>query len=799
MRAIASFLPSIRGHFRNKIIALLILVVLAAQSATFLVIHLATERSVRSQLDQELQVGVRVWQRFYQNRGNQLLDSVTVLADDFGFKAAIASGDPATMSSALANQSARIGADTARLLGPDGRGFPGLPAERRVIADALAGMVARARLDGYALSVLEIDGKVQQVAVVPVRAPALIGWVAIGSVLGDNYARDFQALTGLDASFVRSRAGRLQVFASSLAPDMLAALRSQSLGPSPQQTTHALNLSGRQYFALEQKLTSTTTGPVRVVLQGSLDQAMAPYILLKNRVLLLSALAGLIALAVALAIARSVSRPVAELAEAAQRIADGDYSRTVPVGGKDEIAGLASAFERMQGDIARREEQLVHQAGHDALTGLPNRTVARSCLEAAIAARAADLGSCAVLMIDLDGFKEINDMLGHGFGDRVLVELGERLRQGVGALDMVSRLGADEFMVLMDTVESGQAPVRAIELLKLLRLPLHLTDTRINVDASLGLAIYPMHGTDAETLLRRADIALHEAKRSRQGVGVYQQGRDELHLRQLQLIGDLRHSITHGQLSLQFQPKVELSSDRVLHAEALVRWTHPQLGNVPPDEFIPLAERSGFISELTRHVIDRSLAQRRSWSEQGLAVGIAVNLSAMDLNDDDLPDFIRDCLSRHQVPAAQLILEVTESALMRDVDQALRMLGRLRAMDLRLAIDDFGTGYSSLAQLKRMPVDELKIDKSFVVQMAEGSDDAVIVRSTIELGHNMGLRVIAEGVEDELAWALLKRLGCDMAQGYFLSRPLPGEAFLAWAQARPIAASPDGCVQAIQA
>ena len=320
-------------------------------------------------------------------------------------------------------------------------------------------------------------------------------------------------------------------------------------------------------------------------------------------------------------------------------------------------------------------------------------------------------------------------------------------------------------------------------LLKLLRLPLDLTDTRINLGASFGLAIYPMHGTDAETLLRRADIALHEAKLSRQGVGVYEPGRDELHLRQLMLIGDLRHSIVREQLSLQFQPKVELSSNRVLHAEALLRWTHAQLGPVSPDEFIPLAERSGFIRELTRHVIDRSLEQQRSWRDQGLSVGMAVNLSVMDLDDDDLPDFIRDCLSRHEVSPAQLILEVTESALMGDVHHALRMLDRLRSLGLRLAIDDFGTGYSSLAQLKRMPVDELKIDKSFMTQVTEGSDDAVIVRSTIELGHNMGLRVVAEGVEDELSLNLLKRLGCDMAQGYFLSRPLAGDAFLAWAEA----------------
>ena len=334
---------------------------------------------------------------------------------------------------------------------------------------------------------------------------------------------------------------------------------------------------------------------------------------------------------------------------------------------------------------------------------------------------------------------------------------------------------------------------RANALLSHLRRPLDLPRTRINLDASIGLALFPDHGADAETLLRRADIALYDAKADHLGVAMYQPGRDEVHLRQLQLMTDLRQAIERRELHLQFQPKVDVASSRVVHVEALLRWTHATLGEVSPDEFIPLAEHSGFIHELTRHVLNEALRCNSEWRRQGVDLGLAVNLSAMDLMDADLPDFLQDCLRRHGVPAGKLILELTEGALMRDVDYAVRMLQRLREGGVRVAIDDFGTGYSSLAQLKRMPVDELKIDKSFIMQLVEGSDDAVIVRSTIELGHNMGLSVIAEGVENDGAMALLRSYHCDMVQGYLFSPPLHEADLLDWCR-RDLASANAGYV-----
>lgn len=772
-----------RSRLQTKIILLLILVVLAAQLATFAVVHVATGRSVSQQLSEELRVGERVWQRFYDNRSHQLLETALVLADDFGLKAAVASGDRATMESALRNHASRIGADAALLLSPEGDWRAGLvgvdPAAQ---AAAMAPLLAQAREDGFALSVVALDGRLKAMALLPVMAPNQIGWVAIGSELDDTYAGDFRDLTRLDATFARRDGGVLAIYASSLPAPARAALEALSAGAlPPDKEIRRLLLGNSQYFVLSEPIPGTGRDPVFVLLQGSLDQAMAPYAELKQRILILSGLAALIAVGVAGFVGRGISRPVTQLADAADRIRSGDYSRPVEASGSDEISGLANAFGHMQRGIAAREERILHQANHDGLTGLPNRAFARDQLEQAIAGAGGRGDACsAVLMLDLDRFKEINDTLGHGFGDEVLKEVGERLRQSVRSDDMVARLGGDEFMVLMRDVERDHAMRRAQALLEHLRQPLVLPSTRINLDCSIGLALHPDHGTDAQTLLRRADIALYDAKHLRSGVAVYQPGRDEVHLRQLTLMGDLRQSIVRGQLSLRFQPKVDLASRRVRHAEALLRWRHDELGAIPPDEFIPLAERSGFVHELTRFVLENALRQNGEWRDQGLDLGISVNLSAMDLMDADLPEFIQSCLRRHRVPPARLILEVTESALMRDVDYAVRTLHGLRASGLRLSIDDFGTGYSSLAQLKRLPVDELKIDKSFVMQMTEGSDDAVIVRSTIELGHNMGLSVIAEGVENDSSLELLKRYRCDMVQGYLFSPPLESQALVLW-------------------
>lgn len=768
------------ARFQNKIVALMIAVVVGAQLVTFGVVQVATERSVGNQLREELEVGQRVWARFYERRGEQLVENAAVLADDFGFKAAVASADPPTMYSALANHSSRIDAQASVLLSPQGEWITGLnQADSKAQARAIAPLLRHAREEGYAVAVVALDGKLYRMALLPVMAPHLVGWVGIGSDFGDAFANDFHSVTGLEASFISLQGAHPRIYASSLPAggrDSLKRLASDAVRADRRIRT--FDADSDNYYAVAEPLADD--GNIILLLQGSKDAAMAPYLALKYRILALSGLAAIAALLLASWLGRNLSRPIGELAIAAKRVQSGDYSQPVQVRGRDEIAELASAFDSMQGEISAREDRILHQANHDALTGLPNRNLARARLEAALRQSYSGDSCCVVLVIDLDRFKEINDTLGHDFADKVLAELGTRLRQGVSENDFVARVGGDEFMLLLEGVKRIDVLGRANALLAHLRRPLDLPGTRINLDASMGLALYPDHGTDGETLLRRADIALYDAKDGHRGVAMYQSGRDETHLRKLLLMSDLRQAIDRRELHLRFQPKVDVASSRVVHVEALLRWTHASLGAIGPDEFIPLAEHSGFIHELTRYVLEEALRSNSEWRRRGVDLGMAVNLSAMDLMDADLPDFLQDCLRRHGVPPHKLILELTEGALMRDVEYAIRMLQRLRDGGMRLAIDDFGTGYSSLAQLKRMPVDELKIDKSFVMQLVEGSDDAVIVRSTIELGHNMGLSVIAEGVEDDNAMALLRSYHCDMVQGFLFSPPLEEADLLDW-------------------
>ncbi len=426
-----------------------------------------------------------------------------------------------------------------------------------------------------------------------------------------------------------------------------------------------------------------------------------------------------------------------------------------------------------------------HQALHDALTDLPNRTLFHDRVGQAIASARREHLPVAVMIMDLDRFKEVNDTLGHSSGDELLEQVGVRLRAALRESDTVARLGGDEFGVLLPrVVDSAAAVAVARKLRKALEEPFTIHGLALQIEASVGIALYPEHGDDVHSLLQRADVAMYVAKEHPGGCEVYAKERDDYSPDRLTLLTELRRAIDVGELVLHYQPKADLKTGHVTGVEALVRWNHPQRGLVRPDEFIPLAQKTGVIVPLTFFVLNDALRQCRTWLLEGLDLCVGVNLSARNLLDVHLPDTVGELLTKWEVPPSLLELEITESTILADPVRAMNILSRLSGMGIRLAIDDFGTGYSSLAYLKRLPVDELKIDKSFVQGMEEDENDAVIVRSTIDLGRNLGLRVVAEGVETAEAWRQLAALGCDVAQGYYLSRPVPANELAAWLRAR---------------
>ena len=515
---------------------------------------------------------------------------------------------------------------------------------------------------------------------------------------------------------------------------------------------------------------------------------------------------------------RYLMRHIAAVEAGTARIAQGEFGFHLPVDGRDELARMIEGFNAMstqlkalQDEAAGRHaevltlnerlEERVHErtlalavanreleylAMHDPLTGLPNRILLQDRLLQAIRSANREPAPFALMVIDLDGFKDVNDSLGHQAGDHLLQETATRLLRELRQSDTAVRLGGDEFAVLLPTVATKEgAETVARKLMRALEEPVMLGDANVRVTASFGAALFPAHGDEVGDLLRRADRAMYEAKRERQGFLVFASRMEEEGDDRLRLQADLERAIGCGELVLYYQPKVDLLTGKTSGAEALVRWKHPKLGILPPARFIPLAERTRLIGPLSLCVLRLAAAQARAWADEGRPLAIAVNVSAANLDDEEFVGHVKHILDESGVSPDLIELEVTETALMRDPERAQAAIRAFSELGVRVSIDDFGTGYSSMTYLRRLAVAKIKIDKSFVMDMGISRNDSVIVRSIIDLGHSLGLKVVGEGVESADSMAALASLGCDYAQGYHLARPLEVEAFDAWRRANP--------------
>jgi diguanylate cyclase len=451
------------------------------------------------------------------------------------------------------------------------------------------------------------------------------------------------------------------------------------------------------------------------------------------------------------------------------------------------VALFSSVLRRLRGQLEVQRKQAMHAAVHDILTGLPNRTLLADRFDQALRNDERNKTHTGLLLIDLDRFKEVNDTLGHHVGDQLLAQIGPRLAATLRGADTVARLGGDEFAVLLPAAAGVDEVVDVAHRVRsALMAPFYVQGIELDVDASIGVVLSGLHGTQAATLLQRADVAMYVAKTQTRGVMVYDASDDEHSPERLSLLGQLRRAIEGDELFLVYQPKLKLSTGQCIGVEALVRWQHPLRGVVPPNDFIPMAEHTGLIGPLTLCVLNQALLQTKAWFAAGPVMPVSVNISARNLHDDDFANKLADLLQQHAVPAHLLELELTESAVMLEPDRAKRILHQLHGLGIRIAIDDFGAGYTSLAQLRDLPISDLKIDKSFVLSMHNNHDDAHIVRSMIELGHSLNMQVVAEGVETADTASLLTGYGCDMAQGYHLCRPVSPQALMSWFEARVV-------------
>jgi diguanylate cyclase (GGDEF)-like protein len=734
---------SLRHRIAIVFVGLLVLVM----GLVLALVHHSSGRIVERESRRELAVGAKVFQRLLEQNQRQLETAAAVLSADFAFREAIATQDQPTVRSVIHNHGQRIHAQVMMVTGTDGKliattQHTGAAGDPFPFPDLLAAAEASGRSAGFRQM---RNGQLYQVVLMPILAPTRIAWVAMGFHVDDRWADDMAGVTGLGVHIVRT--GTPGALASSAA-------------------------AGGAHFA---SVTVPLDGGLQAVLQLPVAQVQAPFEQLQGRLLGVIVVAVLVFAAGSIMLAGRIVRPLNELSAAARRIALGDYAQPLPPAQGDEIGQLAGSFEQMRTEIANREERIARLAYVDALTDLPNRT---RFLEAF--ARLSPAAGGAVMVVNIDRFALINNALGHLVGDRLLRAVADQLQPLVPQGGMLARLWGDQFALLLEGADPDAARRCADALLAALRDPVTLDGQRLDIEAAVGIALYPDDGLDASTLLRRAELALAAAKRRHAGVAfAHETGAEPAH-EQLSLIGDMRRALAAGEFTLAYQPKLALGSGRIVAVEALLRWQHPERGGIAPARFIPFAEQTGFIREITPWVLESAVRQAAAWHAAGLDIAVSANLSTLDLLDPHLGRRVRGLLETYGVPARRLCLEITESALMDDPALAQAHLDELAGLGIKLSIDDYGVGQASLAYLKSLPVDELKLDRSFITAITESPRNAAIVESTIMLSHALGLTVVAEGVETpaELRW--LREHGCDIAQGYGIGRPMTAAQLQDW-------------------
>ncbi|MEM6485803.1 MAG: EAL domain-containing protein [Pseudomonadota bacterium] len=765
-----------KNSLRARITQLFLGAIVLVSLLTLYLVQSAAYRHSKSQLDAHHLAASRVVADRLETRATLLRNGVIDLTGNFSVKQLIAGGteDAASLVVAMENYRQRLGADTYLVLDDAG--------------DILTSSISIEQFPydpqdfaGEGLSWADFLGDHLLLKSAPLRyvpgSPRVNAWLLMGQRSSSLIGEELVALTGMQVSLVELEDSPA-VWGSTLDEDI-----AQKLASALARATSDVSEVQLGNTELAVGVNQLPGRPVlETVVSTTLESAYLPYqsLLLQVGVfLLLAALASALAV---LRLSRSITGPIDALVSAANLISRGKDADDFPKQGSAEVRVLAQAFEDMQDGIRQREQQINRLAYFDTLTGLPNRNRFVTRLEEMLLDERAT--GLTVAILDVDRFKEVNDTVGHSSGDHLIRLIAKRLSAWARDEDFLARIGGDEFALISADRSQEEASHLAENLSSLFSTPFSLNGLSLDVNASIGLSVAPEHGEEAQLLLRRADIAMYAAKGGHGHFAVYEDSLDKHSVQRLSLMSELKEALADGQLFLTYQPKQTLKNGSIDCVECLIRWQHPNFGMVRPDDFIPLAEQTGAIRHVTQWAIAAALSQQAAWNREGVHLDLAVNISALDLSDQSLPTYVEQLQIEHQLAPGSLTLEITEGAIMNDPDTAIQALESLQKMGVKLSIDDFGTGFSSMAQLKRMPVSELKIDKAFVQSLATNSDDRVMVKTLIALASNLGLQTVAEGVEDEISLRLLREMGCDRAQGYFISRPETADSFQSWLQQR---------------
>src|ERR1700688_3667882 len=693
------------------------------------------------------------------------------VADDYAFREAVAERDINTLVSALENGGTRIGAAMVVLTSLNGQVMAASGSRAAVGAHfPIESLQRDATSPESAPSVMVDNGKIYQLVAVEVKSPLPVAWIIMGFELDQDAANGLKKISGLTVSLLMHSG---DIWEDVVTSDPVRALGAPIRKIAPQPTEPA--------------------GLEKHTLERSLADARAPFERLTTRLFWIAGVSLIGFGWAAFWIARNITRPLQELTESVHQIRGGTYDVALKLQRSDELGVLAEGLQLMQSAVMSRDQSIRRLAYEDPLTGLMNRTAFSDNLREALSAAAGS--SIGVAVINLNRFRRINEHLGYSVGDAVLANVASRLSSVPSVTSAVARLAADQFAAFTLLRDPKDLQAWGTSLLLSLSDPVVVEAQPIDISATIGLAASLADAPAADDLLRCGDLALEQARREKRPLAMYEEALDPATRDQLSLLGELRHAVEHDELRLFFQPKIELSTGRVAGGEVLLRWQHPTRGLLSPAAFVPFAEQTGFIRRVTRWTLDPAIAQAAEWHRAGNPLELAVNISAEDIADVRFDTRVAGHLTRHQLPPSLLTLELTESGFIEDPNQALSMLDALAALGVNLSIDDFGTGYSSLSHLARMPANEVKIDRSFVQGLESDVEYAAVVRSAIDMGHSLGMKVVAEGIETEVAAQRLRAFGCDIAQGYLYARPMPCQDLQIWLEGKertPIIAVPIG-------
>jgi len=773
---------------KARIAVVFISIIVTIQIIGAFAIRFNIEKNARASVNEQLTIGEKVFLSLLDQNIKHLSHGARILAIDYGFRSAIGSNDSETILSALQNQQSRLGADVSIFFTSESEDIMvSGDLTRQEIKSTITQVIAQSKSGSDASTYAIFNEQPYQFVAVPIKAPITIGWVMMGFKINDKLVKKLNQLSNLKVTFISKSANHPW---SSTATSLSLSEFSKFLSQVPQQlsnkeTLHETTLNNTIYGTRYVTIFNQGDQALYAVLQRSIDEATSAYQNLQVSLLILTIIGLLIIVGTILYLSKIITQPITDLAKNAKSLEEGKYDISLTLNRDDELGHLGRSFNRMTEAIAEREKSITKLAYFDELTHLPNRTSFILELDKTLTNIQKNDQTFTVLVLNVDRFKQINNILGYDAGDKILRTLALRIQSSIKhEYDFIARIGGDQFAILLRDSSAENALIVTTNLLKQLETPINMFNQTVDLSASVGLANYPEHANNVTELISRAEMAMHVAKSKNVGKVIFDKSFDLNSALNLSLLSDLKTAISKNQLELYVQPKINIKTAQVASLEALIRWKHPIKGYIFPDQFIPFAEQTGFIHQISLWVMNEAARLIASWRSEHIQIPIAINISTRDLIDQNLATTVYSIFQQHEINlnTPEITFEITESSIMDDPVRALTTLDKLAAMNIKLSIDDFGTGYSSLTYLKKLPVSELKIDKSFVLKLEEDEDDRKIVKSTVDLGHNLGLKVVAEGIENLSVWKLLSEMRCDFGQGYFMSKPIHNNQFIEWFQ-----------------